>query len=37
MIQLSISKPAVGVFAEMNFFENISVVEIVDFGRGFGD
>jgi hypothetical protein len=36
MIKISVAIPAVGVFAEVNFFENISVVEIVDFGRGFG-
>jgi hypothetical protein len=36
MINHWVSKPAVGVFAEVNFFENISIVEIVDFGRGFG-
>jgi hypothetical protein len=32
-----ITIPAVCVLAEMDFFEDISVVEIVYFGRGFGD
>jgi hypothetical protein len=32
MISHRISVAAIGVFAEMNFFEDISVVEIVDFG-----
>jgi hypothetical protein len=36
MVKLTITIPTVGVLAEVNFFENISVVEIVDFGRRFG-
>jgi hypothetical protein len=36
MICVSIAEPTVGVFAEVNFLEDISVVEIVDFGGGFG-
>jgi hypothetical protein len=34
MILYRISEGAVGVFAEMNLFENISIVEIVGFGCG---
>jgi hypothetical protein len=37
MIKISVSVPAVSVLAEMDFFEDISVVEIVYFGRGVGD
>jgi hypothetical protein len=37
MIKISITIPAVGVLAEMDFFEDISVVEIIDFGGGFGE
>jgi hypothetical protein len=36
MICVSIAEPTVGVFAEVNFLEDISVVEIVNFGGGFG-
>jgi hypothetical protein len=36
MICVSVAEPAVGVFAEVNFLEDISVVEIVNFGGGFG-
>jgi hypothetical protein len=36
MIQVSVSIPAVGVFAGMYFFEDISVVEIVNAGSRFG-
>jgi hypothetical protein len=37
MICYRITIPAVGIFAKVNFFEDISVVEIVYFGRRFGD
>jgi len=35
MIQHTVSVPAVGVFAGMDFFENVAVVEIVNASRGF--
>jgi hypothetical protein len=37
MIGDSVPIPTIGIFAVMNFFEDISVVEIIDFGRGFGN
>jgi hypothetical protein len=36
VIQYRILIPAIVVFAKVNFFENISVVEIVDAGSRFG-
>jgi hypothetical protein len=35
MICSTVTKPTVGIFAEMNFFQDISIVEIVDFGGSF--
>jgi hypothetical protein len=36
VIQYRILIPAIVVFAKVNFFKNISVVEIVDAGSRFG-